>query len=207
MPNWAIEVVGWVASGFVVASLTMRSLVKLRFLGLIGAICFTIYGVLLEAWPIAIVNGVIIGIQVWFLRALWQRPQETFRLLEVSADSEYLRDFVAFYDEDLRRTGANVALAFLPDRERWFVLRDMIPAGLVVGRWVEDETFSVDIDYAIPQYRDTRLGRFAFSPGSPLFEGRLARVTAEARTPAHARYLERLGFIATPDGHFVLDRT
>ena len=95
-----LELLGYAASVLVAASLTLKSIVRLRVVNLLGAVCFTIYGALLGAWPVALVNGVIVLINVWHLTQM-ASAREYFRLLEVGPDSEYLREFLRFHARDI----------------------------------------------------------------------------------------------------------
>ena len=62
-----VEILGYAASIMIALSLTMKNIVKLRVLNLIGCILFTIYGLMIEAWPVAITNGFIVCVNVYFL--------------------------------------------------------------------------------------------------------------------------------------------
>ncbi|MDX1689695.1 MAG: hypothetical protein R3290_01605 [Acidimicrobiia bacterium] len=199
-----VEILGWAASALIVLSLTMTSILRLRVIGLAGAVTFATYGVLIGAWPVAIVNGVIVLIHLWYLRRLLFDRSGSFRLLEVGADSDYLRDFLDFYDEELAANAPGFVFRPEPGQQRWFVLADMVPAGLIVGTWVEPGTLRVDLDFAIPQYRDLRLGRFAFSAAAGLAGERAGSITvrAEAGTDRHAAYLRAIGFEALGEGAF-----
>ena len=56
--------IGYLGSAFVVASLAMRSILKLRLIGLAGAVTFVVYGYLIGAWPIVWTNVVIVLIHL-----------------------------------------------------------------------------------------------------------------------------------------------
>ena len=198
-----IELVGWIASAFIVASLSMKSILKLRVLGLIGAASFATYGVLLEAWPIAVVNTTIIGIHLWFLRKLLSRPASSFRILEVAAKSDYLRSFLSFYADEIERFVPGYRYVAGEGKECWFILRDMVPAGLLIATWVDQHTMEVELDFAIPQYRDLRLGRFAFSAAGIIGEHDVTSIHASAATRSHADYLRAMGFVERDPGSFV----
>ena len=51
-------------------SLLMSSLWRLRVINLIGALAFTLYGVLIGAVPVAVVNILIAAIDVYYLRQM-----------------------------------------------------------------------------------------------------------------------------------------
>ena len=94
------EIVGYAGSGLIVLSLSMKSILRLRLVGLAGAITFLIYGLLISAYPIVITNVVIIGIQILFLRQLLgSRP--VFTVLEVRQGSAYLERFIEHWADDI----------------------------------------------------------------------------------------------------------
>jgi hypothetical protein len=62
-----MEWIGYGASAMIVLSLLMTNVVKLRKINSIGAILFIIYGYLVQAYPVAISNLFILGINVYQL--------------------------------------------------------------------------------------------------------------------------------------------
>ncbi len=91
-----------------------------------------------------------------------------------------------------------------PDDLVVYVLRDMVPAGVVVGRRHGDE-LTVELDYVAPRYRDLEPARFLYHSHPELLRTyRIRRVTATASTPQHRKYLRKVGF--TENGErFALD--
>ena len=65
-----IHLLGFAGSALIILSITMRSVVRLRVIGLVGAIAFTVYGVALGAWPVVVTNLVTTSIHVYHLQAL-----------------------------------------------------------------------------------------------------------------------------------------
>lgn len=200
------EVVGYVGSALIVASLSMKSILKLRLVGLAGAVVFLTYGVLISAYPIVITNVVIISIHLFYLRRLLgARP--VFTVLKVRQGSKYLEHFINYYLDDIRKN-------FLPDfhfepkpnRYRAFILRDMVPAGLFICDIDGSETMRVQLDYVIPAYRDLKVSRFLYSSDSTIFaDPHITHVESPPGTPKHQQYLEGVGFRAvhSADGHDV----
>ncbi len=64
----SFETLGYVASIFVAASLTMRSLTRLRVINLVGSLLFTAYGLIISAYPVAVVNAFIVLVNVYYLQ-------------------------------------------------------------------------------------------------------------------------------------------
>jgi len=62
-----IEIIGWVATVFVILSFTQNNLIRLRILSLIGSILWAIYGILIESSSVIFLNFVIIFIQIYWI--------------------------------------------------------------------------------------------------------------------------------------------
>jgi hypothetical protein len=61
------ELVGWVATVFIILSFIQKDIFKLRLLSLVGAFLWIIYGVLNDGYSVIFLNSVIILIQIWWL--------------------------------------------------------------------------------------------------------------------------------------------
>ncbi len=198
-----VELLGYLASAILIFSLTRRSVVWLRIIGLVGATLFAIYGLLVGAVPVAITNGVIICIHSYFL---WQayRYEEFFSLLEVQPSSPYLGQFLDFHHAEIARFQPDFDFVLTDEDIPFLVLRDMVPAGVFIGREMATGVVAVRLDYVTPQYRDLKSARFLFRRPGPLAEHGITAVTASAVTDAHRRYLTRLGFEPTGTGTYRL---
>lgn len=197
-----IEFLGYVASAVIVLSLTMTSLLRLRIIGLAGATLFATYGVLVEAWPVVATNAVILGLHVYFLWKAWT-DEEYFTLLEVRPESMYLREFLSFHGAEIQQFQPD--FTYVPDEAdlTLFILRDMVPAGLFIGRDIGGSSMAADLDYVIARYRDLKPARFLFHTNRDVFARRgVELLRATAATGAHKKYLEKVGFVASPPGGF-----
>lgn len=185
-------VIGYAGSALVVTSLAMRSILKLRLVGLAGAVTFVTYGYLIGAWPIVWTNVVIVLIHLHFLREI-RRSDEFFKVLEVRRESNYLRHFLDHYAEDIEKAWPGFHYRSEPDILTLFVLRDMVPAGLFVARKLDAETLELELDYAIPGYRDFKIGRHLYSKNM-LRDLGYAAIVAETSGEEAAEYLRKMGF-------------
>ena len=89
----AVELIGYLGSILVAISLMMKSLLRLRVINLVGALFFTLYGLLLGAYPVAFLNGIIVCIDLYYLFQMW-RQKDFLTFLEVSPQGKYLKAFV-----------------------------------------------------------------------------------------------------------------
>jgi hypothetical protein len=162
--------IGYLGSALVVASLSMRSILKLRIIGLAGAFTFVAYGYLIDAWPIVLTNVVIVGIQLAFLREILT-AEEYFRLLEVRPDSPYLDVFLDRYGSEIAKIWPDFSQEEASGRLTIFVLRDLVPAGLFVANVKRPSVLELRVDFVIPGYRDFKIGRHLYHSGSLLERG------------------------------------
>jgi hypothetical protein len=189
-----LELVGYVASVLVAVSLMMRSILRLRVVNLVGSATFAVYGALIGAYPVAAVNGVIVLINLYHLRRM-SRAGEFFDLLEVQPDSEYLHAFLRHHADEIQRFVPGFVHDGSEGRLTFFVLRDLVPAGLFIGERTDEGVLRVALDFVIPQYRDFRTGRYLFADRAEFFRALGVRaIESEPGNPVHERYLRRMGF-------------
>lgn len=54
--NIYLELLGWLGTGFVIVSMLMTSINKLRILNITGAVISAVYSALVGAWPVVGLN-------------------------------------------------------------------------------------------------------------------------------------------------------
>jgi len=188
------EVIGYLGSTLVATALMMSSIIKLRLISLCGALCFVLYGLLIGAYPVAALNAFIILIHLYHLHEAFSAKQY-FKLLAVQPQSEYLKFFLRFYDEEIKKFLPNFSYCPSENQMVFFILRDMVPAGLFIAAPYGKEALMIKIDFVIPGYRDFKVGRFLFVEQSEIFKTKSVRkVFSEPGTPKHEGYLMKMGF-------------
>jgi hypothetical protein len=191
-----IEVIGYTGSALVILSLIQKSILRLRGIGLIASSTFLIYSVAIEAYPIAVVNVVAASIHLYYLRKLLRRKNEVFSILRMRPESRYLEYFLDFYKDDIAiRNQPDFVYRPGPRTLAIFLLRDMVPAGLVVAKVHSDSSFEVLLDYVIPQYRDFKLASWLYSHESGIFEEANCKCAwTRVTTPQQETYFTKVGF-------------
>lgn len=200
--NPLFELVGYAGSLLVAVSLMMKSIVRLRVINLLGALIFVSYGLLIHAYPVALMNALIVAIDLYYLLLAW-RQKDFFSLLKISPEDEYLRRFLEFYQPEIAR----FLPEFRPPREEnllaLFVLRNMVPAGLFLVRQA-GESGQILLDFVIPGYRDFEIGRFLFRQNAWFFRKQgIQHMRSAPGSAEHSAYLRRMGFVAQPDGQWL----
>ncbi len=75
--NVYLELFGWLGTGFVIASMLMTSINKLRILNMTGSVISAIYSALISAWPVVALNvGLFIINSAQLIRAQKQEKKE-----------------------------------------------------------------------------------------------------------------------------------
>lgn len=191
----AIELFGTFASLVIAASLMMRNVKWLRIVNMVGSLFFALYGLAIHSMPVFLVNCFCVGIDAWQLRAM-RHSADVFSLLRVKLDdSEYLKNFISFYKNDIKKYSPEFDAAAAAGAEAEFILRDAVPAAVVLYRKRDEHSFDVLLDFAIPAYRDYRNAEYFFSSASrAIAGGQKAELYEKASDPAQVNYLKRLGF-------------
>ena len=198
-----LEMVGYLGSVLVAISLTMRSLVRLRAINSIGCLVFVVYGILIRAYPVAVLNGFIFCINGFYLIRMF-RQKDYLQLLEISHDSTYLNSLLDFYKDEIREIFPDYLHDMQAGHPTYMVLRNMLPAGVVILQR-DGAQANVLLDYVIPTYRDFRVAHFFFHEKAGYFHRQgIDRFVAAPGRPTHAKYLERMDF-HLKDGMYILE--
>ncbi len=193
MPLWT-EIIGYAGSILVAVSLMMNSLVRLRWINLVGALAFAVYGWFVEAYPVLVVNGFIVLVNVFYLWRM-SRVKDYFSLMPIRRlDNRYLETFLTFHQADIERFFPGFSLMELRNPRMTFILRNVNPAGLVI--YEEDgQEVRIHLDYVLPSYRDLRCARFFMDEMAPIWRERgIKRMLSPAAGATHRDYLKRIGF-------------
>lgn len=186
------ELIGYLASALVVASLAMTSVVRLRMLSLAGSVTFVVYGTLIGSIPIILTNASIAVLNVWFLSKELGGRRDLGAVV-VPPDSPFLLDFLGHHADDIAR--------FQPDYDAaeahtfsLVLTRDGLPAGVLLGDRTGDR-LDIRLDYVLPAFRDSSLGRWLYGGGSGIFRSaHIEELAATAPSETHRTYLRRVGF-------------
>ena len=196
MNETLVEAIGYLGSALVILSLLQKSILRLRTIGFVASSTFLIYSIAIAAYPIAVVNVVAAGIHLYYLRKLVRKKNEVFTILRMRPESRYLQYFLDFYKDDIaNRYQPDFVYTAAPNTLAVFLLRDMVPAGLVVAKVHGDSSFEVLLDYVIPQYRDFKLAKWLYSVESGIFaEARCRCAWTRITNADQEEYFTKVGF-------------
>jgi hypothetical protein len=193
-----LEWMGYAASAIILISLLMSSVKRLRIINLIGSAVFAVYGIMIESIPVAVMNFGIVAINIFYLAQMYMK-KEYFKVLETSSDSKYLKSFIKFYKDDIKKFTDFKKKSLKRSVLQFFVLRDMAVAGVLICSEHDKSTLKIELDFAVPQYRDFKMGRFIFKHQKELFKKKgYKSFISFAESPKHVKYLKKMGFEKLP---------
>ena len=65
-----LEAIGWIATVFIILSFIQKDMLRLRLLSLVGALFWTVYGLISGSWSIVFLNMVVSIIQLYWVRKI-----------------------------------------------------------------------------------------------------------------------------------------
>ncbi len=187
-----LELFGYLGSVVIAISLMMSSIVKLRIINLTGALIFTIYGTLISAYPVAVLNGFIVIVNIYYLYEMFTK-KEFFEILEVNNDSNYLNYFINFHKKDILLFNPKFDISEINDWVTFFILSNSVAAGLVLYNKIDDDSLFVKLDYAIPGYRDFKIGKYVYNEIKK--DKSVKNIYTAPGNAIHNAYLKKIGFI------------
>lgn len=186
-----LEWLGYAASIIVFVSLSMTSIVKLRWYNMLGAMLFSLYGFFIGSYPVAFMNFLIVCTNIYYLIKMNQH-KENFKVIEIKGNDDILNYYLDSYKKDIAK--------FFPDfksaegKLSVFVLRDMSVAGIFIGE-VKDDTFKIDVDYALPQYRDFKVANYLYTKLSDvLSQHQVKCIVCDSDIEDNLKYIKKMGF-------------
>jgi len=188
-----VEYLGYLASLIVLISLLMKSIKKLRWINLVGALLFSIYGLFINSLPVAFMNFAIVIININFLVKMYM-TKDYFKTLNLEKESEFLNYFID-YNKDSINEFEDLAKVNVDSSIKLLVLRNTIPAGIFICSKVDESTLKIELDYVVTEYRDFKIGNYIFKDNRELFTSQgYEKFIVKSDNDKHIDYLFKMGF-------------
>jgi hypothetical protein len=197
-----LQIIGYVASIIIAISMTMNSIVKFRWINLVGAITFSTYGFIIGAYPVGFLNGFIVAVDIYYLYLIYSK-KESFEILEVRPDNKYLLRFVEFHNNDIQKHFPGFTYKPELNTLSFLILRNMAVAGVFLSHKEENDVLRVGLDYVIPEYRDFKNGKYIYFRLKNRFtQSGIKRIVSDGNSKTYSVYLRKQGFKETGEGKF-----
>jgi hypothetical protein len=189
-----MEYIGYLASFIILISLFMSSVKKLRWINLFGSLTFVVYGIVIKAYPVAILNIGTVCINIYFLIKMANK-KTFFKILKIDKQSKFLEHFLFLHKQDLTENFNMDEIDVDSSDLSFYILRDIVPAGVFVGTKIDDETLKINLDYVSPPYRDFSLGKYLYTQEKSLFLDKgYKKLITYTNNPKHINYLKKMNF-------------
>ncbi len=197
-----LQGIGYFASIVIAVSMTMSSILKFRWINLVGALTFSTYGFLIGAMPVGFLNAFIALVDIYYLNSFYSQ-KDVFEILEIKADNKYLIRFLQFHEDDIEKFFPGFGYRPEMNTVSFFVLRNMAVAGIFLAHREQDHCLSVGLDFVLPEYRDFKNGKYIYLRLKDRFikEG-FTKVIADGRSEKYVKYLKKLGFEQNTEGMY-----
>jgi hypothetical protein len=199
------DIIGYVGLALIAASFFFSKMKVLRMLNLAGAVFMSVYGLLIESYPVAVLNMLIVVVNIYYLDKMAKKIS-IFDILEVTyASNDALDKFFREYEKDILTVFPEMNRKVLSENRASLILRDMTIVGAFVYRKVGDEVL-VFMDYVAPAYRDFSNSQYFYTvKGSEFKAMGIKRLRTFAAHPAHEGYLNKIGFSPVNDKAWVME--
>ena len=195
----ALELFGYLGSFLVLVSMLMTSVVRLRVINLIGSAIFATYAILIRSYPTALLNGCLVGVNIYQLLRLRRSAGKSYECQSVAGGEGFAAWFLQRYRADIGRYFPALDWDRAEKAEGFAVFYDDQAAGILLGER-RGELFEILLDYSTPAFRDCSVGEFLY--GTLPARG-IACLSGTADSPEHVQYMEKMGFIPQEDGSYL----
>ncbi len=194
-----LEWIGYVSSVLVAVSLTMSSIVKLRWYNLLGAGIFSFYGFAIGSLPVGLLNLFIVFANIYYLTKIYNK-KETFKVISTNLNDTYVRYYLDFNKKEIS--------SFFPELEHVLIkndindsnsitlllLRDALVAGIFFGIKKGDQLY-IHLDFVSASYRDLQPAKYIYQKNIKFIQDQgIRQLVCETKHPMHQQYLRKIGF-------------
>lgn len=196
-----MEWIGYAASAIIAFSLLITNVWWFRRVNLVGACMFCAYGFLIGSTPVALMNGLIALIDVFFIVQQMNRIDYFHYVTVTYRESKFLQYFLRYYTRDISYHFPRFFPEKLSDDQLYtFIVRNAVSVG-VFSYHVEDGDGIIDLDYVIPAYRDLKNTRYLLQEAlAPRLEKEnIQRFVVHSTVKKYIKHIKALGFVEDPE--------
>lgn len=194
-----IELIGYLGTAMIAVAMFMTSMVRLRIINSLGSITFSIYALLIHSYPTALLNFILVGINIYQLVRL-RRGKRHYDMIQTDIDDGYISFLLSNCERDIQAWFPGFSLRKDAVDTVFLVCCDRNPAGLFLGKKKEQGEIEVLLDYATPVYRDTTVGQFLHEQ---LKQQGCKTLVFRGDAPKHIAYMNKMGY-QNENGRYVL---
>lgn len=203
MMSGYIDLLGYAASFIILVSLTMKSIVKLRWINAIGSLLFVLFAFLTKSTPTIVMNLGIIVIDLWYVLGITVKHSD-YHLVKAERGSAWLEFFYKSNKIEIDDIFGSDAFDDAKNFSYFVCNKEIV--GLLAWKERTPVECLIVIDFVTPRFRDFKIGKYFFLQHLSIFrEKGYSLLMYENVGKRHWKYLEKLGFIESSRGCFVKD--
>src|SRR5262249_20903043 len=90
-----ITIIGFIAAGLVIATLSMRTMIPLRIIGIVSNVAFISYGVLFQSYPTVVLHTILLPLNVYRLREMLNLIKQVNAASKGDMSLDWLKPFMS----------------------------------------------------------------------------------------------------------------
>lgn len=197
------ELIGYLGSVIIAVSLLMRNVYKLRVVNMIGACFFVVYGYLINAPAVWLVNLFIAVVDLYYIYDLKKKPH-LFRFIPMNYN-DLIESFINSHMDDIVVYFPNLDRQLLEKLSYYLIVRNFVVVGIFGFRYIDDGNIEVVIDYIVKDWRDFKnaVNFFNYVSSNLQFKNKIFHTFSSNKY--HNEYLMRMGFKKVGENKFILE--
>ncbi|MBI5217875.1 MAG: hypothetical protein HY958_02980 [Bacteroidia bacterium] len=191
MPN-IVELIGFIATAILGVTIVLEMNRLLRMVHLTGAVIFAIYGFVFGSVGMGIVDcGLFAGSLFLLLHS--QSFKDTFNILQVKGNNEYLGAFIEYYKRDIYHYSPFYKRS--PDSICFLILNNIDIIGVFIVTIHDKKTLFINLDFVVPKYRNFKVGNYLFIENVKYFyDLGYESIVTVCLNEVHKAYLLKMSF-------------
>jgi len=90
-----VTIIGFVAAGLVIATLSMRTMIPLRIIGIASNVAFVSYGVLFHSYPTIMLHSILLPLNIYRLREMLNLVKQVQAASKGDASLDWIKPFMS----------------------------------------------------------------------------------------------------------------
>ncbi len=194
------QILGYVGTALLALSLVVNNDLRFRWLNTSGCLIFIIYGILINAFPVVLTNGLLLAINGFYLYKIYHK-HEIFDIIAFEGEELLIKKFVQFYQKDILQHFPQFSSEKNNDAIKFVVLRDLVIANIFIASLDNEGNALVKINYTVPKYRDFKIGKYIFEQEKKILitKGVKTILYNNLTHKGHINFLKRMKFTQQDD--------
>jgi hypothetical protein len=90
-----VTIIGFIAAGLVIATLSMRTMIPLRVIGIVSNVAFVTYGVLFHSYPTIVLHSILFPLNIYRLREMLNLIKQVGAATKGDMSLDWLKPFMS----------------------------------------------------------------------------------------------------------------